>query len=179
MPDAQTIELLKEIKLNLNAQIGWFNSKNSLAHFTIFEFLEEDQNEVKFCNQLQRIASEIEPFDMICNEVDSFTNRDTYAFYIKPNEISFVYMQNLMKQILKDVTLVKKDHLTTTPHLTIGRNLTKSQLKIAQKMIQDIDLSFAINNLTLRKFNQQLKQYEVYKDFPLLGKPKEIQGSLF
>ncbi len=42
MPDLQTIETVKQLKLLLADKIGWFNSKNSLAHFTIFEFLEEN-----------------------------------------------------------------------------------------------------------------------------------------
>lgn len=59
MPDLQTIEAVKQLKLLLADKIGWFNSKNSLAHFTIFEFLEEENQEDKFCLQLDRIASEI------------------------------------------------------------------------------------------------------------------------
>lgn len=179
MPDLQTIEAVKHMKLLLAEKIGWFNSKNSLAHFTIFEFFEEVANEEIFCNQLQRIASEIKSFVVHCNSFDYFTTFDTFAFYIKPNENCFNNMQFLMKQILKEVSTVKKDKPTTTPHLSIGRGLKENQLEIAQQLFTNINLEFAVTNLTLRKFDESLKQFTVYKEFPLLGKPKEIQGSLF
>ncbi|MDO5637909.1 MAG: 2'-5' RNA ligase family protein [Myroides sp.] len=179
MPDAQTIALIKEMKINLGSKCGSYKSKNALAHFTIFEFLEESNNEDKICNQLERIASEINPFTVQCTSFDYFSNNNSYTFYIKPSETSSVYMSNVMKEVLKDVTLVKKSHQTTTPHLTIGRQLSEKQLKSAKDLFKTIDLSFNMSHLTLRIYNNQIGQYEIYKTFPLLGKPKEIQGSLF
>ena len=176
MPDAQTIALIKEMKLRLSDEIGWFNSKNSLAHFTLFEFLEEPTNEPQFCKQLERIASEIHSFKMICNAFDSFENG---AFYIKPNTETSLVMATEMKTILKESTSIKKAITNTTPHLTIGRRLNEEQLNVAKQMFQQIHISFFVTHLTLRKFNEQTRQFDLYKDFPLLGKPKEIQGSLF
>ena len=179
MPDAQTIALIKDMKLNLGSKCGSYKSKNALAHFTIFEFFEESTNEDKICNQLQRIASEINAFEMHCTSFDYFTNQNSYTFYIKPNEASSTHMSILMKQLLKDVTLVKKLHQTTTPHLTIGRQLNENQLKIANDIFKSIDLSFHVSHLTLRRYNKHIGQYEIYKTYPLLGQPKEVQGSLF
>ncbi len=176
MPDLQTIETVKQLKLLLADKIGWFNSKNSLAHFTIFEFLEEENKEDKFCLQLDRIASEINSFNMQCDAFDWFDNG---AFYIKPNTISSIKMTELMKQVLKESTQIKKTITNTNPHLSIARRLSPEKLEIAQQFFKTIDLKFAVTNLTLRKFDESLKQFIVYKEFPLLGKPKEIQGSLF
>ncbi len=176
MPDVQTITLVKEMKLNLAAKAGSFKSKNALAHFSIFEFFSEVSQEDRFFTQLERIASEIESFEIHCNSFNQYNNG---AFYIKPSEDSTDKMSSIMKQILNEVTTMKKEHQTTTPHLTIGRQLSQKQLQIAQQMFQNIDISFPVTHLSLRKFNPQIKQYEVYKEFPLLGKPKEIQGSLF
>ncbi|MBA5792231.1 2'-5' RNA ligase family protein [Flavobacterium sp. xlx-214] len=176
MPDAQTIALIKEMKLRLSDEIGWFNSKNSLAHFTLFEFLEEAANESQFCKQLERIASEINPFEMTCDAFDSFENG---AFYIKPNTETSLLMANEMKTVLKESTSIKKTITNTTPHLTIGRRLNNDQLMVAKQMFQEIDISFFVAHLTLRKFNEQTRQFDLYQHFPLLGKPKEIQGSLF
>jgi len=176
MPDLQTIEAVKHLKLLLADKIGWFNSKNSLAHFTIFEFFEDDAHKDNFCLQLERIASEIDSFNMKCDAFDWFDNG---AFYIKPNEVSSTKMTELMKQVLKESTQIKKTITNTNPHLSIARRLSPDKLKIAQQLFKTIDLEFAVTNLTLRKFNESLKQFIVYKEFPLLGKPKEIQGSLF
>lgn len=176
MPDLQTIEAVKQLKLLLADKIGWFNSKNSLAHFTIFEFLEEENQEDKFCLQLNRIASEINSFNMQCDAFDWFDNG---AFYIKPNKISSTKMTELMKQVLKESAQIKKTITNTNPHLSIARRLSPEKLQTAQQLFTTVDLEFAVTNLTLRKFDQNLKQFIVYKEFPLLGKPKEIQGSLF
>lgn len=176
MPDLQTIETVKQLKLLLADKIGWFNSKNSLAHFTIFEFLEEEIQEDKFCLQLDRIASEINSFNMQCDAFDWFDNG---AFYIKPNAISSIKMTELMKQVLKESTQIKKTITNTNPHLSIARRLSPYKLEIAQQLFTTVDLEFVVTNLTLRKFDENLKQFIIYKEFPLLGKPKEIQGSLF
>lgn len=176
MPDLQTIEAVKQLKLLLADKIGWFNSKNSLAHFTIFEFLEEENQEDKFCLKLERIVSEIDSFKVKCDAFDWFDNG---AFYIKPNTISSTKMTELMKQVLKESTQIKKTIINTNPHLSIARKLTPEKLQTAQELFTTIDLEFIVANLTLRKFDEKLKQFIVYKEFPLLGKPKEIQGSLF
>jgi len=176
MPDTQTISLIKEIKLRLSTDIGWFNSKNSLAHFTIFEFLDEDKNEAKFCKQLERLASEIHPFEMICDAFDWFENG---AFYVKPNLFSSKHMTHEMKHIIKETNTIKKAITNVTPHLTIARRLNAEQLHQAKQLFQEINIHFPVTHLTLRKFNEQTRQFALYKHFPLLGKPKEIQGSLF
>jgi len=176
MPDLQTIEAVKQLKLLLADKIGWFNSKNSLAHFTIFEFLDEENREDKFCLKLERIASEIDSFKVKCDAFDWFDNG---AFYIKPNTISSTKMTGLMTQVLKESTQIKKTITNTNPHLSIARRLSPEKLEIAQQLFKTIDFEFTVTHLTLRKFDKNLKQFIVYKEFPLLGKPKEIQGSLF
>lgn len=176
MPDAQTIALIKQMKLNLAEKIGWYNSKNALAHFTIFEFLAEEINETDFCLQLERIASEIKPFNIQCADFDSFENG---AFYIKPDEKSTEQMSLLMKQVLNESNRIKKSITNTTPHLSIARRLTSEKLEIAQQLFTKIDLNFNVTHLTLRKFDEKAKQFAIYKEFTLLGNPKPIQGSLF
>jgi hypothetical protein len=37
-PYEEIIEKVKEIKMDLATKIGWYNSKNALAHITICEF---------------------------------------------------------------------------------------------------------------------------------------------
>lgn len=176
MPDAQTIALIKDMKLNLSTKIGWFGSKNALAHFTIFEFLENEQNELQLFKILERVAAHIQPFEMTCNAFNSFDNG---AFYIQPNSISTDMMTNEMKYILEETKAIKKTITNTTPHLTIGRRLNEEQLKVAKEMFHEINIHFPVTHLTLRKFNEERKQFDLYKHFPLLGNPKEIQGGLF
>lgn len=176
MPNLQTINAIKQMKLLLANKIGWFNSKNSLAHFTIFEFEESEANEETFCLQLERIAAHIKPFYTICNAFDWFDNG---AFYIKPNQNSAEHFTFLMKQIIKESNQIKKTITSTNAHLSIARKLSTENLKIAQQLFTQVHFEFEITHLTLRKFNETEKQFKILKEFPFLSKPKEIQGSLF
>lgn len=112
-------------------------------------------------------------------QCDAFDWFDNGAFYIKPNAISSTKMSELMKQVLKESSQIKKTISNTNPHLSIARRLSSEKLHTAKQLFTTIGLEFAVTNLTLRKFDESLKQFIVYKEFPLLGKPKEIQGSLF
>ncbi len=176
MPDPRTVALVKEMKLQLAAEAGWFNSKNALAHFTIFEFFAEEGTETPLCSQLERIASEIASFNVCCRSFDWFENG---AFYIKPDAESRTRMTLLMQQVIQESTRIKKTVTNTTPHLSIARRLSPEQLLKARNMFTETDLSFPVNFLTLRKFDEHLKQFAIWKQFPLAGRPKEIQTRLF
>lgn len=176
MPDSETVALVKEMKLRLAAEIGWYNSKNALAHFTIFEFLAEEDAEASFCSQLERIASHIAPFNVRCRSFDWFLNG---AFYLKPDIPSSEQMTVLMQQVISESTRIKKTITSTTPHLSIARRLSPEQLHTACNMFSDADIEFPVDFLTLRKFDDHLKQFTIWKQFSLAGKPKEVQGCLF
>ena len=75
-------------------------------------------------------------------------------------------MTLLMKQVLLGSHFIKKTITNTTPHLTIGRRLNDSQLQIAQKIFTEIDLSFEIDQLTLKIFDEKQRQFKIYKQFP-------------
>lgn len=176
IPDAATIDKVKQMKLLLAENIGWFNSKNSLAHFTIFEFMEECISMKRIEKQLERIASEVKPFHVKCNDFNWFENG---TFFIQPNRDSTEIMKLLMKQLLSETYFIKNTISNTTPHLTIGRRLNDCQLQSAQKLFSKTDLSFYIDKLTLRIFDEKQRQYKICKQYSLLGFPKETQGSLF
>jgi len=176
MPDSRTVALVKEMKLRLAAEAGWYNSKNALAHFTVFEFLAADGTEGPSCSQLERIASQIKAFNVRCRSFDWFDNG---AFYIKPDAESSEHMTVIMQQVIKEATRIKRTVTNTTPHLSIARRLTAEQLHTARNMFTEIDISFPVNFLTLRKFDERLKQFVVWKQFPLAGRAKDVQGVLF
>lgn len=176
MPNTHTVALVKEMKLQLAAEAGWYNSKNALAHFTVFEFLAADGAEGPYCSQLERIASQINAFNVRCRSFDSF---DSGAFYIKPDTESSAHMTVIMQQVIKESTRIKKTITNTTPHLSIARRLSAEQLHTARNMFTRIDIDFPVNFLTLRKFDERLKQFIIWKQFPLTGRAKEVQGVLF
>ncbi len=166
MPDAEAINTVSEMKEMLAAAIGWFNSKNALAHFTVFEFYDDGSSLVAICNKLALIASFMEPFSGFCSSFDSFDNG---AFFLKPEQGTFEKMKTVMTDIIHKSDMIEKTITNTTPHMSVARRLTPEKLAIAKLLLTNADIRFNITCLTLRKFDEQIRQYVIFKEFPLQG----------
>lgn len=175
MPDNATIEEVKKMKLQLAEKIGWYNSKNALAHITICEFHSSDIEIIK--KQIYRIASTCSPFEVELDGYDSYPNG---AFFIKPSEHSKVALKNIMKKITTSLIL-KQIYKSNEPHLSIARKLDHEKLSIAYNLFLKTTLHFQCDKVYLRKFNSNLKQFEIIDSFHFEGivNTLNIQGSLF
>lgn len=163
IPKNEIVEEIKKIKLTLAKNIGWFNSKNSIAHITICEF-NSSETEIKRINtQINRKVATLSSFKIFLDEFDSYPNG---AFYIKPTEDSKSKMKRTMQLISNSFTTSKK-YKSNDPHLSIARKLNSENLEIAKKMFQKVELSFDCNAIYLRKFNPNKKQYDIINSFPL------------
>ncbi|WP_339887110.1 2'-5' RNA ligase family protein [uncultured Flavobacterium sp.] len=175
IPDAIIIEEVKKMKLQLAYEIGWYNSKNSLAHITICEFTSTEIEITK--KQVDRITASFSPFDVELVDFDSYSNG---AFFIKPSEKSKEDLKKIMKNLTASLT-IKKMYKSSEPHLSIARKLDDTKLKIASDLFQKIELFFFCDRVFLRKFNPELKQFDVIDSFLFKGEKSThiIQGSLF
>jgi 2'-5' RNA ligase len=176
-PSEAVIEAVKELKEQLNTKIGWFPSKNSLAHITICEF---DYDFPTYENIKSRITTYCRyknPFEVTFNMFGNYTNG---AFFIAPNIESKTKMVKIMKEIPKQIQF-PVNHKCSEPHISIGRQLTDEQLKIAYSLFESIDLNFNCEGITIRIFNPERKQYDVLETIPFLSemKPKKEQLTLF
>lgn len=176
-PSPEVIETVQNMKSNLAASIGWFSSRNSLAHITIQEFLLDDSKLLTTSKQLQRCCNSLHPVQVEFDSFDSFPNG---AFYLKPNLVSAQKLSTMMKQIQRSVP-VPNTHRGLHPHLTIARRLQPENTAVAQLLFTSIHLKYTCNQIALRRFDEVKKQFEITAIFPFLSQPStvETQGSLF
>ncbi len=177
IPDSNTIEEIKKMKLQLGDKIGWYNSKNSLAHITICEFSTTENNIEIIKKQINRKTSTYSPIEIELNGFDSYPNG---AFFIKPSEDSKSELKNMMKSLTNSLT-IKDMSKSSNPHLSIARKLDDQKLNTANNLFQNINLSFLCHSVFLRKFNPSIKQFEIIDSFEFKNEnsSEEIQGSLF
>ena len=176
-PSETVIEAVKELKEQLSAKIGWFPSKNSLAHVTICEFDCELTTYENIKSRIANYCSYQNPFEVTFNTFGNYSNG---AFFIAPNTESKIKMSEMMKEIPKQIQF-PVSHKSSEPHISIGRQLTEAQLKIAYNLFDSVDLDFICEGITIRIFNPDRKQYDVLETIPFLSElePKKEQLTLF
>lgn len=175
-PSEEVIALVKRMKETLSDKVGWFHSKNSVGHITICEFKATDAVIDKVKQQLLRLCDGLEPVEVYLNGFGSYPNG---AFFIAPDTNSKNNLKPIMKRI-NDTLIIQHLHKSDDPHLSIARRLSPEQVQIAFRMFPFIDAHFLCNSVVLRKFNEQIKQFEVTDTFMFQGNPYEgEQGTLF
>ncbi|CAM4276585.1 2'-5' RNA ligase family protein [Flavobacterium terrigena] len=174
-PSLELITTIKNMKEQLATEVGWFNSKNSIAHITICEFESSERDLERIKKQLERICDTITPVPVKLDDFGTFPNG---AFYIAPDTDSKEALQPVMKSF-HNALLVKTFHHSDTPHISIARKLTPENLIKASQLFTSINESFLCNGIVLRMLDMQLKQFRVIDAFEFKGLPKEVQGSLF
>ncbi len=85
-----------------------------------------------------------------------------------------------MKEIPKQIQF-PVSHKSIEPHISIGRKLSNSQIKIAYGLLETVDFNFICDGITIRIFNPERKQYDVLETIPFLSEmePKKEQLTLF
>ena len=176
-PSEAVIETVKELKEQLSAKIGWYPSKNSLAHVTICEFEYENETYENIKSRIANYCRYQIPFEVTFTTFQNYANG---AFFIAPDAKSKTKMAEIMKEIPKHIQF-PVSHKSIEPHISIGRQLTEAQLKIAYSLFDSVDLNFICEGITIRIFNSERKQYDVLETIPFLSEiePKKEQLTLF
>lgn len=173
-PSEEIIEDVKKMKELLANHVGWFRSKNALAHITICEFQASENDLKKVYSELTKITAPINPLTVSTKNFDSFPNG---AFYIAIEEESKKQLRPIMKRYHNSLS-VKTYHHSDTPHITIGRGLKPQQLDFAKELFENYNKNFYCDNIVLRKFNPEVGQYFVLEKFWFKSEP-ESQLLLF
>lgn len=177
-PSDNAIEEVKQMKELLASKIGWFNSKNSLAHITINEFERNEKELENIKTKLTEITRYFKPQRV------QFTNFDTFpngAFFLAPNEEAKQYLKQIMTSVHKKFPYPVKIK-SNEPHISIGRRIQPEKIVIAKSLFPaNPTISFMCNKITLRVFNDERKQFDIIETFPFLDEESQelIQGSLF
>lgn len=162
IPDKTVINTVKDLKIELAETIGWYKSKNSVAHFTIGEFEASEHALRHIHEQINRICEELQPFGVRLSEIRTFEKTGT--LYIAPDEASSLAISNLSSQFHKKFNL---SGTIVNPHMTIGRGLSPVHLKTGQHLLLFKPTEFNCNAISLRRFNPHSRQYEVINTYPL------------
>lgn len=177
-PSDAFIDEVKQMKALLASKIGWYNSKNSLAHLTLNEF-ERDESELKtIITKLTKIATYLNPQE-VC--FDSFATFPNGAFFLAPDAHSLVYLKKLLAAFHQKFPYPIQ-FKSSEPHISIGRRISPEKIAVAKALFaQNPPIRFTCNTIALRVFNTERKQFDICATFPLLGEASQefIQGSLF
>lgn len=153
------VKEIMQIKQELKALVGWYHSVNAEAHFTICEFFadEDDLFQIK-----EEVTNLITKWRKQIIRFESFDSYEGGAFYLKPDEPSNIYLEELFKSIgYKVKAIIPNAYVCTSPHLSIGRKLDKNKLSIAKKTFTSYASSFLCDGVVLREFNPNKRQYEL------------------
>lgn len=177
-PSEEIITLVKNMKEELAKEIGWFHSKNSLAHITINEFMASDTEIEIIKKQLNTICESLKTVSVHLNSFDNYPNG---AFFIAPDALSKIDLKEIMKHVnqsFRAKTILKNNE----PHLSIARKLSTEHVATSYRLFSEpIDLNFVCNSIALRLFNPEIKQFEIMEHFEFKNNPKNtvVQGMLF
>ncbi|MDK2772324.1 MAG: 2'-5' RNA ligase family protein [Flavobacterium sp.] len=177
-PSDSVIAEVKQMKELLASKIGWYNSKNSLAHITVNEFEGNEKELENIKTKLIEISKYFKPQEV------QFTNFDTFpngAFFLAPNEEAKQYLKQIMTSVHQKFPYPVKIK-SNEPHISIGRRIQPEKIEIAKSLFsKNTTISFTCNKLALRVFNDDRKQFDSIETFPFLAKESQelIQGSLF
>lgn len=177
-PSEDIIALVKTMKEELAEAIGWFNSKNSIAHITINEFEADAKAIERIKKQLLQITDALEPVTVHFDGYGSYPNNG--AFFIAPDTVSKQQLKVIMKAINDGLT-IKAMFKSSEPHLSIARRLTPEKTAIANSIFTTMALHFLCDSVVLRKFNAERKQFDVTDTFQFNSNKQTAgtQGSLF
>ena len=177
-PNNSVIEEVRQMKKLLASEIKWYPSKNSLAHITINEFIRDEIELERIKDKLIKIVTYLKPQEVHFDGFDNFPNG---AFYLKPNETSRHYLEEIMNSVNKKFFNAKRAK-RYEPHISIGRQISIENLEKAYRLFSKIpSISFTCDTIALRCFNNRRGQFDVLATFPFLGQESQdgIQGTLF
>ncbi|GGM76474.1 hypothetical protein GCM10010967_05080 [Dyadobacter beijingensis] len=174
-PTAEIVEAVRKMKLALKQAVGgFFNSVNSEAHITIFEFYAYEHDYPLLLKELLDKAGTLRPFELEFNGFNHFATSGAFYVELTPESTKAIVDRcNQLKQALNSKLL--KDHtegwtdMFETPHMTIGRRLRADWIETAYSLFERFDAKFWCDSLAVRKFNDDRKQFDVIDTLPMLG----------
>jgi len=173
-PHREVIGDVRVLKDRLWSKVGWYHSRDSEAHVTIALF-EANKRELDFYIAYTEdfCYAEKPNFVMFDHLVASEKNG---AIVVLPNKNAKPYFNNLFKRF-RDGLRYKKVINGSAAHISIGRKLHPIDIEIAQDLFEEVSLNFLCEKIAIRKFNDEIRQYEVIYEFYFLGNPLK-QGQL-
>ena len=160
-PSPEVVAEVALLKNRLELAIGWYNSKNSLAHITVNEFETPSSELEKIKNHITSIVSFLKIKEVHFNRFDTFPNG---AFFLAPDENSRAYLIGIMRHI-HQAFVYKTFIKSTEPHISIGRKILPENILVAKSLFEIPNLIFLCDRIALRVFNPERKQFDILEEF--------------
>ncbi|WP_353722059.1 2'-5' RNA ligase family protein [Dyadobacter sp. 676] len=174
-PPVDIIAEVKEMKQALKKAIGGFyNSVNSEAHITLFEFYAYDEHYPVMVKELTRAVGMLDPFELEFHGFNHFLASGAFYVHLTSHSSRSIiercirFRQVLSPEILS-IHIEGWTEMFDTPHMTIGRRLQPHWIDIAYSLFKDFNAKFWCDSLAIRKFNDDRKQFDVVVELPMLG----------
>lgn len=176
-PDEVLIEQVKIMKLDLAEVIGWYHSKNSLAHLTIAEFQASEKDIARMHQQITRCCTGFAPVE---THLTSFGTYPNGTFFLEVDSVAKPQLKAYAQKLFQTLQL-KNAYKCTDPHLSIGRKLEEAKIQQAYAAFKQPNLSFCCNQIVLRRLNMERRQFDIIQYYPFLSQPttEETQLTLF
>ncbi len=176
-PNQKIIEQVRNMKLALGDEIGWYNSKNSLAHLTIAEFTASEKDVARMHQQIKRCCDSFSPIHVVMADFGTYPNG---TFFLTVDAVAKPILQEYAQQLFKTL-LLKNAYKCTDPHLSIGRKLDQEKIDKAFALFETPNLNFCCDEIVLRRLNTDRRQFDIIERYGFLSKPtnNDIQLSLF
>lgn len=176
-PDPKTIDWVAQLKTDLAQKIGWFNSRNALAHITICEFQTTEQDIARFLKQINRCCERFAPLEIQLNALNTYPNG---ALFLEVDPEAKAILKDYAQQLFEALSY-KNMYKNTDPHLSIARKLTAEKIEAAYHLFEKPKHAFLCSTIALRKLNLERKQYDIIQTFNFLnlGENRNLQLPLF
>lgn len=164
-PNESLIELVRTMKLELAEEIGWYNSKNSLAHISIVEFKAHASEIPRIHNQITRCAKRFKPVTI---HFQSFGTYPNGALYLEVDTLAKATLKEYSRQLINEfhIKLLEKSN---DPHLSIARKLDHDKIQKAIELFNAPNITTEVASLALRILDPIKKQYDIIDCYPLLN----------
>lgn len=173
-PDDAFIEIIKQMKLQLAEKIGWYNSKNALAHITIAEFQMNEDEVEKLLLLASKCCSTFNPTTIQLSQFNSFPNG---AFYLSVDDPAKQILKTYSKKLM-DILKIKNAYKSAEPHLSIARKLNSLKLQTAFETFDTPSLSFICSKIALRRLHKERLQFDTLTTFPFLSQEEDAPQQL-
>lgn len=150
---------------------GGYNSRHSIPHITICDFLLFEHRTFDIMNFFKKRLSSLDPLKLQVTGFDSFQSSKTIFLNVEVTE-KFKHLQtqiDITRQMLK---LRKNYFQSNRPHITIAKNLAPDVFQEAKEVFakRDFQGDFEIDHMDILKFDFITRKYQLFGQIPFAGR---------
>jgi 2'-5' RNA ligase len=173
-PDAIVKDFVRELKEEMENYLQRkYASSHSEAHLSFTNFRCDErgiQYWEKYCHHFCKTQR---PFDLHFDHWGFYPTFNHGTVCLLADRQSTLQLVPVMSQFNKNAPL-SNPGATHKPHITIGRELTDEEVWKMEThwKFRELNITFTATGLTIRKFNENIRQYKQYKTYLFDANPQ-------